>query len=291
MSQVARAFVISIAIAAYGIGLGAQNRAVAVLPVQGNVSMLTVGGVNIAVQIGKNGVVLVDAPPADAVPAAIAEIRKLTDKPKRLSYPYGVLVNRRGRRFFDEGEDFQFYTYATGRDPSDQWQCRSRRRLLLRLLATPADELDRARLGRIALQQARTLEVREVCVHGRRGGETNCVADLSNGRRIAVRVHVLGEELPDLLLSRRQHRALQSRGTNVCSSGRVEILPDVCQAVGRRPTNAACSSSYGFSTVVSTSSRPTSAISRLHVASGNSPSVWRSWTILSSSPGPRATIA
>ena len=38
--------------------------------------------------------------------------RKLTDKTNRLSYPYGVLVNTRGRRFFDEGEDFQFYTYA-----------------------------------------------------------------------------------------------------------------------------------------------------------------------------------
>src|SRR5262249_37784403 len=38
--------------------------------------------------------------------------RKLTDKTNRLSYPYGVLVNNRGRRFFDEGEDFQFYTYA-----------------------------------------------------------------------------------------------------------------------------------------------------------------------------------
>ena len=38
--------------------------------------------------------------------------RKLTDKTNRLSYPYGVLVNTRGLRFFDEGEDFQFYTYA-----------------------------------------------------------------------------------------------------------------------------------------------------------------------------------
>jgi tricarballylate dehydrogenase len=38
--------------------------------------------------------------------------RKLTDKTNRLSYPFGVLVNARGRRFFDEGEDFQFYTYA-----------------------------------------------------------------------------------------------------------------------------------------------------------------------------------
>jgi tricarballylate dehydrogenase len=38
--------------------------------------------------------------------------RKLTDKTNRLSYPFGVLVNTTGRRFFDEGEDFQFYTYA-----------------------------------------------------------------------------------------------------------------------------------------------------------------------------------
>jgi tricarballylate dehydrogenase len=38
--------------------------------------------------------------------------RQLTDKTNRLSYPWGVLVNARGQRFFDEGEDFQFYTYA-----------------------------------------------------------------------------------------------------------------------------------------------------------------------------------
>ena len=38
--------------------------------------------------------------------------RKLTDKTNRLSYPFGVLVNTLGRRFFDEGEDFQLYTYA-----------------------------------------------------------------------------------------------------------------------------------------------------------------------------------
>jgi tricarballylate dehydrogenase len=38
--------------------------------------------------------------------------RKLTDKTNRLSYPFGVLVDVNGRRFVDEGEDFQFYTYA-----------------------------------------------------------------------------------------------------------------------------------------------------------------------------------
>ena len=38
--------------------------------------------------------------------------RKLTDKTNRLSYPFGIMINRSGRRFTDEGEDFQFYTYA-----------------------------------------------------------------------------------------------------------------------------------------------------------------------------------
>jgi tricarballylate dehydrogenase len=38
--------------------------------------------------------------------------RELTDKTNRLSYPYSVLINTRGQRFIDEGEDFQFFTYA-----------------------------------------------------------------------------------------------------------------------------------------------------------------------------------
>jgi tricarballylate dehydrogenase len=38
--------------------------------------------------------------------------RTLTDKTNRLSYPFGLLVDIEGRRFFDEGEDFQLYTYA-----------------------------------------------------------------------------------------------------------------------------------------------------------------------------------
>jgi glyoxylase-like metal-dependent hydrolase (beta-lactamase superfamily II) len=67
----------------WAIGLRAQTPIVTVLPVQGTVSMVTVAGMNVAVQIGKNGVLIVDAPPADAVPAVMAEIRKLTDKPIR----------------------------------------------------------------------------------------------------------------------------------------------------------------------------------------------------------------
>jgi tricarballylate dehydrogenase len=49
--------------------------------------------------------------PIDAAAPSYGD-RKLTDKTNRLSYPWGVLVNLQGRRFVDEGEDFQFYTYA-----------------------------------------------------------------------------------------------------------------------------------------------------------------------------------
>ena len=38
--------------------------------------------------------------------------RERTDKSNRLSYPYGVMLNRLGRRFVDEGEDVGLYTYA-----------------------------------------------------------------------------------------------------------------------------------------------------------------------------------
>ena len=38
--------------------------------------------------------------------------RELTDKSNRLSYLYGVMINRQGMRFVDEGEDTNLYTYA-----------------------------------------------------------------------------------------------------------------------------------------------------------------------------------
>jgi len=38
--------------------------------------------------------------------------RELTDKTNRLSYPYGVMINVEGRRWIDEGADFQAFTYA-----------------------------------------------------------------------------------------------------------------------------------------------------------------------------------
>ena len=38
--------------------------------------------------------------------------REMTDRSNRLSYLYGVMINRRGRRFVDEGEDGAMFTYA-----------------------------------------------------------------------------------------------------------------------------------------------------------------------------------
>lgn len=38
--------------------------------------------------------------------------RELTDRSNRLSYLYGVMLNRKGRRFVDEGEDGAMFTYA-----------------------------------------------------------------------------------------------------------------------------------------------------------------------------------
>lgn len=38
--------------------------------------------------------------------------RELTNRLTRQSYPLGVIVNRDGRRFVDEGQDFRNYTYA-----------------------------------------------------------------------------------------------------------------------------------------------------------------------------------
>ena len=38
--------------------------------------------------------------------------REYTDRSNRLSYHYGLMINRRGRRFVDEGEDQNLFTYA-----------------------------------------------------------------------------------------------------------------------------------------------------------------------------------
>ncbi len=38
--------------------------------------------------------------------------REMTDRSNRLSYPYAVMINRKGKRFVDEGEDGALFTYA-----------------------------------------------------------------------------------------------------------------------------------------------------------------------------------
>jgi cyclase len=52
-----------------------------ILPVQGNVSMIVGPGGNITVQVGKEGLVVVDTQTAAAAPQVMAAIRKLSDTP------------------------------------------------------------------------------------------------------------------------------------------------------------------------------------------------------------------
>ena len=68
-----------------------------------------------------------------------------------------------------------------------------------------ADQLERARLRRVAAQQPGPLEVREMGVHRRRRGQADLLADLAHGRRVAVAVDVLDEVVPDLLLAVGEH--------------------------------------------------------------------------------------
>ncbi len=51
------------------------------------------------------------ATPINAEAPAFGD-RKLTDKTNRLSYLYGLMLNRNGLRFVDEGEDQALFTYA-----------------------------------------------------------------------------------------------------------------------------------------------------------------------------------
>ena len=75
-----------VAAAAFGTTAFAQQNQAAnvhlqVLPVQGNVYIIAGAGGNIAVQIGQEGVLIVDAGLAGTSDPVLAEIRKLSDKP------------------------------------------------------------------------------------------------------------------------------------------------------------------------------------------------------------------
>ena len=80
VTRIAPALAIAVALSTL---TAAQQPPLNVLPVQGSVSMLAGAGANITLQTGKDGVILVDTPPAALVPQLLAEIRKLSDRPIR----------------------------------------------------------------------------------------------------------------------------------------------------------------------------------------------------------------
>ena len=120
------------------------------------------------------------------------------------------------------------------------------RRALQRALA--ADQLEGARLRRVAAEEAGALEVREVRMHRRGRGQADLFADLAHRRRVAVAVDVLDQEVPDLLLALGEHEAsvVGSGGavTNVCSTRRVESPAD-----GVNRTRGSCAHAVAARTI------------------------------------------
>jgi cyclase len=68
---------------AYAQANPADSAEVEVLPVQGNVYMLATDSANVTIQVGRNGVLLVDAQSAHLTDKILAAIRKLSDQPIR----------------------------------------------------------------------------------------------------------------------------------------------------------------------------------------------------------------
>src|SRR5204862_506673 len=81
-----------------------------------------------------------------------------------------------------------------GRDLADQRQPVG----LDRFLRLVDEQLDRARLGGVAAQEAGLLQIRQMGVNGRGGVQADGLADLTNGRRVAVFAGVLADEIEDL---------------------------------------------------------------------------------------------
>ncbi len=79
---------VSVLAAGFGAGAGAQQggpaAALSVVPVQGSVHLIAGAGANLTVQVGSNGVLLVDTPTPAQVPQVLAELRKLS--PQALRY-------------------------------------------------------------------------------------------------------------------------------------------------------------------------------------------------------------
>src|SRR4029453_1133913 len=102
---------------------------------------------------------------------------------------------------------------ARGHPPDQRELVHVGNRLRLRL----AVKLDRARFRGIALQETSALEIREVCVHRRGRGEADRLTDLAHRRRVAVRIHVLRQEVENLALPLGEHWA--SVGEHVFDQG------------------------------------------------------------------------
>ena len=69
------------ALLALSTAISSRAQQIEVLPVQGNIHVISGAGGNITVQTGKDGVLMVDTGLADAAPKVIAEIRKLSSAP------------------------------------------------------------------------------------------------------------------------------------------------------------------------------------------------------------------
>src|SRR3954471_8885768 len=104
-----------------------------------------------------------------------------------------------------------------------------------RLLLAPR-QLERARLRRVALEEAGPLEIRQVRMHRGGRGEADGLPDLADGRRIAVEVDVLDEESPDFLLAAGQfHDALAPLVlVRSMDAGRTCVRQEGRESFGRR---------------------------------------------------------
>jgi hypothetical protein len=72
-------------------------------------------------------------------------------------------------------------------------------------VAAPVRELDRARLGCVPAEQADPLELREMRVHGRGRAEADGLADLPDGRWVAVLVDERPQVVEDRTLPLGHH--------------------------------------------------------------------------------------
>ena len=79
--------------------------------------------------------------------------------------------------------------------------------------------LDGPGLARVTSDEAPVLKGRQVGVHRRRGGETDRIADLADGRRIATVTDLDVDELEDLLLAWGKSRGAHVGVPSLCTVG------------------------------------------------------------------------